>query len=90
MRSVRPLAEHVYRKSAGTGSYSSGKRSSRFVQRPHKPVSPAIANNGYPHLSFADKVGFVQLFNLLTDWTPDVAKMLLHNSTRYSASDAVA
>ena len=25
----------------------------------------------YPHLSFADKVGSVQLFNLLADWAPD-------------------
>jgi len=27
----------------------------------------------YPHLSFADKVGSVQLFNLLADWAPDEA-----------------
>jgi 2-pyrone-4,6-dicarboxylate lactonase len=25
----------------------------------------------HPHLSFADKVGSVQLFNLLADWAPD-------------------
>ena len=31
----------------GTGSYSSGKRSCGFVQRPQEPVSPAIANSGY-------------------------------------------
>jgi hypothetical protein len=44
----------------------------------------------YPHLSFADKVGFVQLFNLLTDWSRDEAKLLLDNSARYSGSDEVA
>jgi predicted TIM-barrel fold metal-dependent hydrolase len=32
-----------------------------------------IWGSDYPHLSFADKVGSVQLFNLLKDWAPDVA-----------------
>ena len=27
-----------------------------------------IWGSDYPHLSFADKVGSVQLFNLLADW----------------------
>jgi 2-pyrone-4,6-dicarboxylate lactonase len=27
----------------------------------------------HPHLSFADKVSSVQLFNLLADWAPDEA-----------------
>ena len=30
-----------------------------------------IWGSDYPHLSFADKVGSVQLFNLLADWAPD-------------------
>jgi predicted TIM-barrel fold metal-dependent hydrolase len=30
-----------------------------------------IWGSDYPHLSFADKVGSVQLFNLLADWVPD-------------------
>ena len=30
-----------------------------------------IWGSDYPHLSFADQVGSVQLFNLLTDWAPD-------------------
>jgi len=30
-----------------------------------------IWGSDYPHLSFADKVGSVQLFNLLGDWAPD-------------------
>ena len=32
-----------------------------------------IWGSDYPHLSFADKVGSVQLFNLLQDWAPDAA-----------------
>jgi predicted TIM-barrel fold metal-dependent hydrolase len=30
-----------------------------------------IWGSDYPHLSFADKVGSVQLFNLLADWAPN-------------------
>jgi predicted TIM-barrel fold metal-dependent hydrolase len=32
-----------------------------------------IWGSDYPHLSFADKVGSVRLWNLLGDWTPDEA-----------------
>jgi predicted TIM-barrel fold metal-dependent hydrolase len=32
-----------------------------------------IWGSDYPHLSFADKVGSVQLFNLLGTWLPDAA-----------------
>jgi predicted TIM-barrel fold metal-dependent hydrolase len=32
-----------------------------------------IWGSDYPHLSIADKVGSVQLFNLLADWAPDEA-----------------
>jgi predicted TIM-barrel fold metal-dependent hydrolase len=40
-----------------------------------------IWGSDYPHLSFADKVGSVQLFNLLADWTDDAArrKILVDN-----------
>jgi predicted TIM-barrel fold metal-dependent hydrolase len=41
-----------------------------------------IWGSDYPHLSFADKVGSVQLFNLLADWAPDAAtrrKILVDN-----------
>jgi predicted TIM-barrel fold metal-dependent hydrolase len=41
-----------------------------------------IWGSDYPHLSFADKVGSVQLFNLLKDWAPDAAirqKILVDN-----------
>jgi predicted TIM-barrel fold metal-dependent hydrolase len=39
----------------------------------------------YPHLSFADKVGSVELFNLLGQWAPDAAtrrKILVENPQR--------
>jgi predicted TIM-barrel fold metal-dependent hydrolase len=32
-----------------------------------------IWGSDYPHLSFADKVGSTQLFNLLANWAPDEA-----------------
>ena len=41
-----------------------------------------IWGSDYPHLSFADKVGSVELFNLLTMWAPDAAtreKILVYN-----------
>jgi 2-pyrone-4,6-dicarboxylate lactonase len=44
-----------------------------------------IWGSDYPHLSFADKVGSVQLFNLLGDWAPEEAvrhKILVDNPAR--------
>ena len=40
-----------------------------------------IWGSDYPHLSFADKVGSVQLFNLLADWAdePTRHKILVDN-----------
>jgi len=41
-----------------------------------------IWGSDYPHLSFADKVGSVELFNLLEQWAPDAAtrkKILVDN-----------
>jgi predicted TIM-barrel fold metal-dependent hydrolase len=41
-----------------------------------------IWGSDYPHLSFADKVGSVELFNLLGKWAPDAAtrrKILVEN-----------
>jgi len=41
-----------------------------------------IWGSDYPHLSFADKVGSVELFNLLVRWAPDAAtrkKILVDN-----------
>jgi predicted TIM-barrel fold metal-dependent hydrolase len=42
----------------------------------------SIWGSDYPHLSFADKVGSVELFNLLGTWAPDAAmrkKILVEN-----------
>jgi predicted TIM-barrel fold metal-dependent hydrolase len=39
----------------------------------HAAPDRIIWGSDYPHLSFADKVGSVQLFNLLQDWAPDAA-----------------
>ena len=44
-----------------------------------------IWGSDYPHLSFADKVGSVQLFNLLGQWAPDEAvrrRILVDNPQR--------
>ncbi len=44
-----------------------------------------IWGSDYPHLSFADKVGSVALFNLLKDWAPDAEtrqKILQDNPAR--------
>ena len=44
-----------------------------------------IWGSDYPHLSFADKVGSVELFNLLAQWAPDGAirrKILADNPQR--------
>ena len=44
-----------------------------------------IWGSDYPHLSFADKVGSVELFNLLADWAPDEAtrkKILVDNPAK--------
>jgi 2-pyrone-4,6-dicarboxylate lactonase len=44
-----------------------------------------IWGSDYPHLSFADRVGSIQLFNLLKDWAPDATdrrKVLVDNPAR--------
>jgi predicted TIM-barrel fold metal-dependent hydrolase len=44
-----------------------------------------IWGSDYPHLSFADKVGSTELFNLLGEWAPDAAqrrKILIDNPAR--------
>lgn len=45
-----------------------------------------IWGSDYPHLSFADKVGTIELFNLLHRWAPDGAmkrKILVENPARF-------
>jgi predicted TIM-barrel fold metal-dependent hydrolase len=45
----------------------------RRSRQPSRRMAPdrLIWGSDYPHLSFADQVGSVQLFNLLADWAPD-------------------
>ena len=70
----------------------------RFAQAPQFAGSKAMVDElvktvpdrliwgtDHPHLSFADKVGSVQLFNLLGEWIPDEAmrrKVLVENPAR--------
>jgi 2-pyrone-4,6-dicarboxylate lactonase len=71
-----------------TGTYRMGTLPSMadVVPMAHALIAAApdrlIWGSDYPHLSFADKVGSVQLFNLLADWAPGEAtrrKILLDN-----------
>ena len=44
-----------------------------------------VWGSDYPHLSFADKVGSIELWNLLGKWAPDEAtrrKILVDNPQR--------
>ena len=60
-----------------TGTYRVTSRFADLVEPARKLVDTVpdrlIWGSDYPHLSFADKVGSVQLFNLLKDWAPDPA-----------------
>jgi len=73
-----------------TGTYRMGTLPSMTDVAPMAQALIAAApdrliwGSDYPHLSFADKVGSVQLFNLLADWAPDEAarrKILVDNPT---------
>ena len=70
----------------------------RFSQEPGfadvKPIAEALMarvpdqliwGSDFPHLSFHDKVGTIQLYNLLGEWAPDAAmrkRILVDNPTR--------
>jgi predicted TIM-barrel fold metal-dependent hydrolase len=44
-----------------------------------------IWGSDYPHLSFHDRVGTIELYNKLADWAPDAAtrqRILVHNPAR--------
>ena len=44
-----------------------------------------IWGSDFPHLSFHDKVGTIQLYNLLGEWAPDAAmrkRILVDNPAR--------
>jgi predicted TIM-barrel fold metal-dependent hydrolase len=58
----------VYRMSQAPGFADAGPMARALVEaRPDR----IIWGSDYPHLSFADKVGSVELFNLLGEWVPE-------------------
>ena len=72
----------VYRMSVAAGFTDAAPMARALIEAaPHR----IIWGSDYPHLSFADKVGSVELFNLLGGWAPDVAtrhRILVDNPQR--------
>jgi predicted TIM-barrel fold metal-dependent hydrolase len=69
----------VYRMSVAPGFADAGPMARAIIEAAPDRV---IWGSDYPHLSFADKVGSVELFNLLGKWAPDARtrrKILVEN-----------
>jgi predicted TIM-barrel fold metal-dependent hydrolase len=69
----------VYRMSVAPGFSDAGPMARAIIETAPDRI---IWGSDYPHLSFADKVGSVELFNLLGRWAPDAAirkKILVDN-----------
>ena len=69
----------VYRMSVAPGFADAAALAQALIETAPNRL---IWGSDYPHLSFADKVGSVELFNLLGKWAPDDAtrrKILLDN-----------
>jgi len=69
----------TYRMSATPGFTDAGPMARAIIEAAPDRI---IWGSDYPHLSFADKVGSVELFNLLGKWAPDAAtrkKILVDN-----------
>ena len=60
----------VYRMSTAPGFADAAPMARALIEAAPDRI---IWGSDYPHLSFADKVGSVELFNLLADWAPDEA-----------------
>lgn len=60
----------VYRMSVAAGFADAAPMARALVEAAPQRI---IWGSDYPHLSFADKVGSVELFNLLGQWAPDEA-----------------
>ncbi len=58
----------VYRMSVATGFADAAPLARKLIETAPDRI---IWGSDYPHLSFADKVGSVELFNLLGKWAPD-------------------
>jgi 2-pyrone-4,6-dicarboxylate lactonase len=72
----------VYRLSAAPGFADAAPLARALIAAAPERV---IWGSDYPHLSFADKVGSVALFNLLAEWAPDDAtrrRILVDNPQR--------
>ena len=72
----------VYRMSAAPGFADAAPMARALIEAAPDRL---IWGSDYPHLSFADKVGSVELFNLLGQWAPDEAtrrKILVDNPQR--------
>jgi len=69
----------VYRMSVAPGFSDAAPMARAIIEAAPDRI---IWGSDYPHLSFADKVGSVELFNLLGQWAPDAAtrrKILVEN-----------
>ncbi len=72
----------VYRMSVAPGFADAALHAQALIETAPDRI---IWGSDYPHLSFADKVGSVELFNLLGQWAPDEAtrrKILADNPRR--------
>ena len=72
----------VYRMSVAPGFTDADPMARAIIQA---AAGQVIWGSDYPHLSFADKVGSVELFNLLGRWAPDAAtrrEILVDNPAR--------
>lgn len=72
----------VYRMSAAPGFADAAPLARALIEAAPDRI---IWGSDYPHLSFADKVGSVELFNLLGQWAPDEStrrKILVDNPQR--------
>ena len=72
----------VYRMSAAKGFADVAPMARAFIEAAPDRL---VWGSDYPHLSFADKVGSVELWNLLGRWAPDEAtrqKILVENPKR--------
>ena len=72
----------VYRMSTAGGFSDAAPLARALIETAADRV---IWGSDYPHLSFADKVGSIELFNLLGQWAPDEAvrrKILVENPQR--------
>jgi 2-pyrone-4,6-dicarboxylate lactonase len=72
----------VYRMSQAPGFADAAPMARALIEAAPERI---IWGSDYPHLSFADKVGSIELFNLLGEWAPDAAqrrKILVDNPAR--------